>query len=44
MDLLLNELTQGAQMRYHPDLRIYSIVRGDITIFLPSGKRVIPIN
>ena len=31
-------------MRYHPDVGVYSVVRGDISIFLPSGKRVIPIS
>jgi len=45
MESLLNELVNGAQVRYHPDLQLYSVVQGgDISIFLPSGRRVIPIN
>ena len=41
---LLNELTFAAQVRFHPDVGVYSVTRGDITILLPSGKRVIPIS
>ncbi len=41
---LLNELTFAAQVRYHSDVGLYSVTRGDITILLPSGKRVIPIS
>ena len=44
METLLNELSFDAQVRYHSNIEIFSVVKGDITVYFPSGKRAIPIN